>query len=46
MTAGPVLDGRIGEPWGVPDRFVVLARTGALDHVPGWRRPPAGPFGG
>ena len=28
-----VVDGRIVEHWGVPDRFAVLAQTGALDRL-------------
>ena len=28
-----VVDGRIVEHWGVPDRFAVLAQTGVLDRV-------------
>lgn len=27
-----VVDGRIAEHWGVPDRFAILAQTGVLDH--------------
>lgn len=32
-----VVDGRITEHWGVPDRFALLAQTGALDRL---SRPP------
>jgi predicted ester cyclase len=28
-----VVDGRIAEHWGVPDRFAVLAQTGVLDRL-------------
>jgi len=28
-----VVDGRITEHWGVPDRFALLAQTGALDRL-------------
>ena len=28
-----VMDGRIVEHWGVPDRFAALAQTGVLDRV-------------
>jgi predicted ester cyclase len=28
-----VVDGRIVEHWGVPDRFAVLAQTGVLDRL-------------
>lgn len=28
-----VVDGRIVEHWGVPDRFAILAQTGALDRL-------------
>ena len=28
-----VVDGRIVEHWGVPDRFAVLAQTGLLDRL-------------
>ncbi len=30
-----VLDGRIVEHWGVPDRFALLAQTGVLDRLAG-----------
>lgn len=30
-----VVDGRIVEHWGVPDRFALLAQTGALDRLAG-----------
>ncbi len=30
-----VVDGRIVEHWGVPDRFAVLAQTGVLDRLAG-----------
>ena len=33
-----VVDGRIVEHWGVPDRFALLAQTGVLDRLAG---PPA-----
>lgn len=37
-----IVDGRIVEHWGVPDRFAVLAQTGVLDRLvgatPGGRR--------
>src|SRR5690349_18479019 len=37
-----VVDGRIVEHWGVPDRFAVLVQTGVLDHLnPGGRLPDA-----
>ncbi len=28
-----VVDGRIAEHWGVPDRFAMLAQTGVLDRL-------------
>ena len=28
-----VVDGRIVEHWGVPDRFAALAQTGVLDRL-------------
>ena len=28
-----IVDGRIAEHWGVPDRFAVLAQTGVLDRL-------------
>jgi predicted ester cyclase len=30
-----VVDGRIVEHWGVPDRFALLAQTGLLDRLGG-----------
>jgi predicted SnoaL-like aldol condensation-catalyzing enzyme len=33
MDVARVVDGRIVEHWGVPDRFVVLAQTGVLDRL-------------
>ena len=30
-----VVDGRIVEHWGVPDRFALLAQTGVLDRLTG-----------
>jgi predicted SnoaL-like aldol condensation-catalyzing enzyme len=30
-----VVDGRIVEHWGVPDRFALLAQTGVLDRLQG-----------
>ena len=30
-----VVDGRIAEHWGVPDRFAMLAQTGVLDRLAG-----------
>jgi len=36
IDAARVVDGRIVEHWGVPDRFALLAQTGVLDRlVPG-----------
>lgn len=36
-----VVDGRIAEHWGVPDRFALLAQTGVLDRLVAC--PPPGP---
>jgi predicted ester cyclase len=36
-----VVDGRIAEHWGVPDRFALLAQTGVLARLAG-AQPPAG----
>jgi predicted ester cyclase len=33
-----VVDGRIVEHWGVPDRFALLAQTGVLDRLAGPQR--------
>jgi predicted ester cyclase len=30
-----IVDGRIAEHWGVPDRFAMLAQTGVLDRLAG-----------
>lgn len=30
-----IVDGRIAEHWGIPDRFALLAQTGALDRLSG-----------
>ena len=35
-----VIDGRIVEHWGVPDRFALLAQTGVLERLAGPRRQP------
>lgn len=37
-----IVDGRIAEHWGVPDRFALLAQTGALDRLAGPGSVPAG----
>jgi predicted ester cyclase len=33
LDVARVVDGRIVEHWGVPDRFAMLARTGVLDRL-------------
>lgn len=33
LDVARVVDGRIVEHWGVPDRFALLAQTGVLDHL-------------
>jgi len=44
LDVARVVDGRIVEHWGVPDRFALLAQTGVLDRLsqaPVGHRPPA-----
>jgi predicted ester cyclase len=35
LDVARVIDGRIAEHWGVPDRFALLAQTGVLDRLAG-----------
>ena len=35
LDVARIIDGRIAEHWGVPDRFALLAQTGVLDRLAG-----------